>query len=129
MANTDTALLLSRDNGDEALGITSGLLTGSTPEEVIANACPGGSLDLQPIASTTLLGSPTVGAEGTITADCSIPYGGLGNLGLAAGFPYRIVAADVDGHVIAVFATYLEPTADAFVAEFDALVASMEKLG
>jgi hypothetical protein len=105
--------------------VTSGLVDGSSPQEVIDAFC-GGKIEFVGSSTTSLLGQPALQREGVAANDCNWGFvEATGQLTVAPGSTVRLVAAAVDGQVVLVVAD--GPTVDwtALSSEVGSMIDSM----
>ena len=113
-------------NASTEFVVTSGLVTGSTPQEALDDWCSSGTINVGETSATTLLGAPAIVQEGTVTEDCNwAAIDTATQLVIRAGDTIRLVAADVDGTIVVVVVD--SPNADwqTVSTDADAMIASM----
>ncbi len=123
-SNSGKTLTLQRDDGQVVVW-TVGILPGATPDEVLADVCPGGTIDLGQPTSTTLLGLPARQVTGRVSAQCTIDYSESSGLLIFPGETERVVAVAVGDQVLVVISTSGVSDVATHTAEVDAILASM----
>ncbi len=123
-SNSGKTLTLQRDDG-QVVAWTVGVLPGTTPDEVLADVCPGGTIDLGQPTSTTLLGLPARQVTGLVSAQCTIDYSESSGLLIFPGETERVVAVAVGDQILVVISTSGVSDVATHTAEVDAILASM----
>ncbi len=118
---------LNQTTGGPEVAITTRVFAGATPEEAVANVCPG-AVELGAPEATTLLGVPAVRATGSVTTPCTIRYTASDVRSLDVGVTLEVTAAEVDGTVVTVVAGALFPRWEVTRDEVRALVASIRPI-
>jgi hypothetical protein len=112
-------------NPTSAFYVTSGLVAGSTPQEVLDAFC-GGSIQFGASTATSLLGQPALQQEGVVPNDCNWGFvEATGQLAAAPSSTVRLVAAAIDGKIVLVVID--GPTAEwtALSSEVGSMIDSM----
>jgi hypothetical protein len=116
-------------NGTTELIVSTGLVPGSTPQEVIDNVCAGSIKFAEP-STTTLFGQAAIQQEGRVTSFCIwAALDTVTQLGILEGHTVRLVAADVNGTIVLIVADAVSADWPATADDIDPMVASMTLVG
>jgi hypothetical protein len=97
-----------------------------TPNDAIQRACPAGALDLGEPTATTLLGQPATMREGTVKVECALNIHRPTAPTAHVGDRIRMVAAEVNGVIVLVFAHAPAHAWPDFASELDTTITSMK---